>query len=271
MPSLLQSLLTDHLDPGYAAAAAERGTTGRRSRPVWQAAAALLIAAVFAGAVAQARSTAPGVTAARTSLAGNVASAQARVDELTERRNTLAVQSDEVARSELTADATGRALLAELDSVSLSVGTTAVTGPGLKVTVTDPGVGPDLTDVSKQRIPGRQQVILDRDLQLVVNALWAARAEAMSVGGVRIGPDVTIRQAGGAILVDNQPIASPYIVLAIGPPETLREGFDGSSGLQRLRLLETAYRAGVTVSAEDSLSLPAGGAREVRFAEQAGP
>ena len=271
MPSLLASLLSNHLDPGYAAAAAERASTGRRSRPIWQAVGALLIAAVFAGAVAQARSTAPGVTAARASLAANVHSAQDRVDQLSASRNALATQSDEIARRELTADTTGRALLASLDSVSLSAATTAVTGPGLTITITDPGTGRDLTDVSKQRVPGRRQVILDRDLQLVVNALWAAGAEAISVGGVRIGPGVTIRQAGGAILVDNQPIASPYTVLAIGPPQRMPEGFDSSSGLQRLRLLEAAYRAGVTVSVADSLSLPAGSAREVRFAEQAGP
>ena len=60
MPSLLRSLLSEHLDPGYAAAAAERDAPARnRPEPVvgwtWQALAALLIAAVFAAAVAQAR------------------------------------------------------------------------------------------------------------------------------------------------------------------------------------------------------------------------
>ena len=65
--------------------------------------------------------------------------------------------------------------------------------------------------MSKERVEGSRQVILDRDLQLVVNSLWASGAEAISVGGVRIGPNVTIRQAGGGILVDNQPISSPYV------------------------------------------------------------
>jgi len=275
MPSLLGSLLSNHLDPGYAAAAAERRRAGDPGRPAarrgWQAVAALLIAAVFAAAVAQARSTAPGVTAAQQALAASVTADQARVDQLTATRNALAAQSDEVARRELTADATGRALLAGLDAAALSAATTAVSGPGLMITVTDPGVGPDLSDVSKQRVAGREQVILDRDLQLVVNALWAAGAEAIAVGGVRIGPDVTIRQAGGAILVDNQPIAGPYVVLAIGAPGTMRDSFETSSALQRLRLLETAYRASVTVSTEDELSVPAGGTREVRFAQRAGP
>ena len=69
------------------------------------------------------------------------------------------------------------------------------------------------------------------------------------MGGVRIGPNVTIRQAGGGILVDNQPISSPYVILAVGPPHAMQDVFDRSPGLQRLRLLETSYGVGGDVSA----------------------
>ena len=85
----------------------------------------------------------------------------------------------------------------------------------------------------------------------MVNSLWVSGAEAIAVGGVRIGPNVTIRQAGGAILVDNQPISSPYDIVAVGPPHGMRDVFDRSPGLQRLRLLETSYGVGVTVSTGD--------------------
>jgi len=274
-PSLLRSLLSDHLDPGYAAASAARVAAGRARTAgpqlLWQGLAALLIATVFAVAVAQARSTAPGVNAAQQGLASGVRGAQQRTAQLVERRDELAAQSDAVRRRALTADAAGRGLLAELDAISLSAASTSVTGPGLAVTATEPAAGPDLTDASKQRVPGARQVILDRDLQLVVNALWAGGAEAISVGGVRIGPGVTIRQAGEAILVDNQPVAGPYTVLAIGAPDRLAESFAASTALQRLRLLETAYRVGVSVSAEETLTLPASPNREVRFGLPDGP
>ena len=275
LPSLLRSLLTEHLDPGYAAAAAERDRTGAAPRRgtdrLWQALAALLIAVVFAAAVAQARSTAPGVSAAQQVLAASVRSAEHSTDELTTRRDALAARADDIQRRELRDDRTGQQLLTRLDELSLAAATTPVIGPGLNVTVTDPGVGRDLTDVAKQRVPGGPQVILDRDLQLVVNSLWAAGAEAISVGGVRMGPDVTIRQAGGAILVDNHPISSPYTILAVGPPNTMRDTFERSSGLQRLRLLEASYGVGVSVSSGDGLSLPAGAVREIKFAKQIGP
>jgi uncharacterized protein YlxW (UPF0749 family) len=277
VPSLLRALLSEHLDPGYAAAAAKRASSGRpetgRARVsnwVWQALAALLVAVVFAGAVAQARLVAPGVSAAQRVLAASVRSAEAATSELTARRNALAAQRDDIARRALADNAQGQRLLANLDRLSLSAASTPVTGPGLSVTVTDPGLGPNLSDVSKQRVAGSRQIILDRDLQLVVNSLWASGAEAIAVGGIRIGPNVTIRQAGGAILVDNNPISSPYQVLAVGPPHSMQDLFGNSPGLRRLRLLEASYGVGVDVSARDQITLPAGAARDVKFAKPIG-
>lgn len=278
VPSLLRALLSEHLDPGYAAAAAQRCASARphsaRERALnwlWQALAALLVATVFATAVAQARSVAPGVRSAQQLLVQSVRSTEADASRLAQRRGELSTRVDDVQRLALADDAEGRRLLKRLDALSLAAASTPVIGPGLTVTVTDPGATPNLSDVSKQRVNGSRQIILDRDLQLVVNSLWASGAEAIAVGGVRIGPNVTIRQAGGAILVDNNPTSSPYNVLAIGPPRSMREAFDPSPGLQRLRLLEISYGVGVTVNVADGLSLPAGPVRDVKFARQIGP
>lgn len=270
VPSLLRSLLTEHLDPGYAAAA-QSGTPRRRgSDALWQVLAAVLVATVFALAWAQARDTAPGVRETQQVLAGSVRSAEAATDAAAVRRGELTDRVDAERRSRLEGDATGRQLLGELDVADGEAAATPVIGPGLTVTVTDPGMSRNLTDVSKQRVEGSRQVILDRDLQLVVNSLWANGAEAISVGGVRIGPNVTIRQAGGGILVDNQPVSSPYAILAVGPPRAMQDGFERSAGLQRLRLLETSYGVGVNVTGGDGLVLPAGSVRDVNFAKQMG-
>lgn len=83
---------------------------------------------------------------------------------------------------------------------------------------------------------------------------------------MRVGPNATMRQAGGAILVDNHPVSSPYRVDAIGPPNTLRDNFEASPAMLRLRQLESAYQAGLTISTGDGLTLPAGTGREVTFA-----
>jgi uncharacterized protein YlxW (UPF0749 family) len=278
VPSLLRALLSEHLDPGYAAAAEKlsRTPTPRAARArvfgwLWQALAAMLVATVFAAAVAQARSVEPGVRSAQQLLVRSVRSTEDAAARQSQRRSALSTRVDDVQRLALADNAEGQRLLTRIDALSLAAASTPIIGPGLTVTVTDPGASPNLSDVSKQRVNGSRQIILDRDLQLVVNSLWASGAEAISVGGVRIGPNVTIRQAGGAILVDNNPTSSPYTILAVGPPHSMRDVFDNSPGLQRLRLLEVSYGVGVTVNVSDGLSLPAGSVREVKFAEQIGP
>jgi uncharacterized protein YlxW (UPF0749 family) len=278
VPSLLRALLSEHLDPGYAAAAERRSRTATPQTArlrvfswLWQALAAMLVATVFAAAVAQARSVEPGVRSAQQLLARSVRSTEDAAARLSQRRSALSTRVDDVQRHALADNAEGRRLLTRLDALSLAAASTPIIGPGLTVTVTDPGASPNLSDVSKQRVNGSRQIILDRDLQLVVDSLWASGAEAISVGGVRIGPNVTIRQAGGAILVDNNPTSSPYTILAVGPPHSMRDVFDNSPGLQRLRLLEVSYGVGVAVNVSDGLSLPAGSVREVKFAKQIGP
>jgi uncharacterized protein YlxW (UPF0749 family) len=273
VPSLLRSLLSDHLDPGYAAAADAKAAGRVRPRWqswAWQLAGAAMLVVVFAVAVAQARATAPGIHETQQVLASSVRAAEANATDVADRRDALAAEVDAERRSRLEGDERGQQLLGQLDGANFSAAATPATGPGLTITITDPGAAENLSDVSKQRLPGSQQVILDRDLQLVVNSLWVSGAEALSVGGVRIGPNVTVRQAGGGILVDNQPIRSPYVVLAVGPPRAMQDVFDRSPGLQRLRLLESSYGVGVSVSAGEALTLPAGSVREINFAKQIG-
>ncbi|MFV8175021.1 DUF881 domain-containing protein [Mycolicibacterium peregrinum] len=274
LPSLLRSLLSEHLDPGYAAAAAARETGDRPRRRIrdfaWLVVGAGAIATVFAVAAGQAQTAAPAAREAQHTLAGRVRAAQIGADKASSERDALVDQVDAERRSRLGMDENGQHLLGSLDTANIEAAAIPMIGPGLTVTVTDPGLSKDLSDVSKQRVAGGQQIILDRDLQLVVNSLWASGAEAVSVGGVRVGAGVTIRQAGGGILVDNQPITSPYAIVAIGPPKGMADAFDRTPGLQRLRLLETSYGVGVNVSAGDGLTVPAVSVRDVNFAKQIG-
>ncbi len=276
VPSLLRSLLTDHLDPGYAAAAAKRTDRRAESLPArlraggWALLGGLTIAAVFAAAASQAQSVAPVNRHTQQVLADSVRAGETRTDAVEANRDALATEVEAERRSRLAGDEQGRALLAALEDAEFAAAATPAIGPGVTVTVTDPGMSPDLSDVSKQRVAGSQQVILDRDLQLVVNSLWVGGAEAVSVGGARIGPNVTIRQAGGGILVDNRPIASPYEIVALGPPRAMQDVFNRSPGMQRLTLLQQSYGVGVTVSTGEALNVPGASVREIRFAKEIG-
>jgi uncharacterized protein YlxW (UPF0749 family) len=274
VPSLLRSLLSDHLDPGYVAAAERRAEGKVRSRGAewsWQLCGVVVVAAVFATATAAAQSVAPATRQTQHVLSDGVSAAEQTTRDATRRRDALSETVEAERRSRLEGGEGGRKLLADLDTAEFAAAATPVIGPGLRVTITEPDAARDLSDVAKQRLPGSRQVILDRDLQLVVNSLWVGGAEAIAVDGVRIGPNVTIRQAGGGLLVDNQPIVSPYVVVAVGPPHGMHDVFDSGSALQRLRLLETSYGVGIDVAEADDLTAPASSVREVNFAKEGPP
>src|SRR6202008_4694458 len=135
VPSLLRALLSEHLDPGYAAAAAKRGgcATPQRGRErafgwLWQALAALLIATVFAAAVAQARSVAPGVRTAQQLLVRSVRSTEGTAAKLGQQRSALSTRVDDVQRHALAENAEGQRLLSSLEALRLGAASTPGTG-----------------------------------------------------------------------------------------------------------------------------------------------
>jgi len=135
VPSLLRALLSEHLDPGYAAAAEKRDRAAEsdcgRARVfgwIWQALAATLVAAVFAAAVAQARSVEPGVRTAQQLLVRSVRATEGSAGKLAQQRSTLSTRVDDVQRHALADDAEGQRLLARLDALSLAAASTAIIG-----------------------------------------------------------------------------------------------------------------------------------------------
>jgi uncharacterized protein YlxW (UPF0749 family) len=107
--------------------------------------------------------------------------------------------------------------------------------------------------------------VLDVDLQAVVNALWAAGAEAVAVNGQRLTTMSTIRTAGGAILVDFRPVTSPYEVAAIGPPD-LEQRFGRSATAGAMADLARRYGLGYSTRSEGKLNLPAAPGTSLRYA-----
>ncbi len=128
VPSLLRSLLSEHLDPGYAAAAEAKAGGERRKRWqtwAWQLCGAMLIAVVFAAAVAQARTTAPGVRETQQVLAGSVRSAELATADVTSRRDALASAGGlRTPRSAWRATRSGQDLLARLDEANFAAAAT---------------------------------------------------------------------------------------------------------------------------------------------------
>lgn len=139
-------------------------------------------------------------------------------------------------------------LQAELQKARILAGLTEVEGPGVSV---------EMNDSTRPAQPGQDPnvfLIHDDDVQKVVNALFAAGAEAISVNGHRLITTSEIICAGNVIIVNGARIAPPIKILAIGNPETLEAGLKMRGGVVDSLVL---WGIEVKVKIEEKVTLPA--------------
>ncbi|MBL1109913.1 DUF881 domain-containing protein [Streptomyces sp. 5-8] len=271
--SLITNVMDHSLDDGYAEAAARKKSQGgeggmpKTLRAKLVLAAGLVLAAlVVTVGAAQARVAAPVVAKERQELIDRIDSETEDADQLESTVDKL--RDDVSARQRAALKSSGGS--ADVDLAGLLSGATAVHGPGVKLVVNDAkeastgGDGTNPRETSDFSDTGR---VRDRDMQRVVNGLWASGAEAISINGQRLTALSAIRAAGDAILVDNRPLVPPYTVLAVGDGDKLSTGFqNGADGLY-LHALEEQYGIRATISTEGEVRLPAAPSVIVRTAQ----
>ncbi|GAA2723505.1 DUF881 domain-containing protein [Cellulomonas aerilata] len=251
--TLINEVMHKPLDPGYAEAAERHRLEGSRRAPARQRIAVVVVAVGLGLAVTTAasslRAPQPEATRARTLLTE-------QITEQGDRSAALLASNDAVSReiARLRTQALGAddpALLEELARDELAAGTASVSGPGLRLTLTD---APTAQGDTGEADP--DQRVQDVDLQVVTNGLWAAGAEAIAVNGQRLTVLTAIRSAGSAILVDLAPLTGPYVVEAIGDPAAMQTAFARTAAAQHLSTLRNTYEIGSDISAQDRLELP---------------
>ncbi len=266
--SLLADLMSNTLDAGYAEAAARRvgggDGAGRhpRSRGIALFTGLVLIGGLLAAAAAEARDRGGAANGARLALVAEVTRRSTAADRAAADLVGLRQQIAKARRDALALDGEAAAS-AVLDRLDRSTGAIAVTGPGLVVTVDAASRPSDGTTTASPRAEDR---VLDRDLQALVNGLWAAGAEAITINGQRLTTLSAIRSADVAILVDYRPLLPPYVVRAIGAPRTLEPAFADSSGGRDWRLLADNYGFRFEVASKDDIALPAAEGLTLRVA-----
>ncbi|PZR52830.1 DUF881 domain-containing protein [Xylanimonas oleitrophica] len=268
--TLLIEVMERPLDPGYAEAAARRREAEaagqvRRRTPAARAGMALLalvLGLATAAASHQLRVPQPGVAEAREVLERQILDRNAQVAELDGAAQSLSAEISALQQSALSTE--DPQLLETIRVDGLRNGSLAVTGPGLVVSLTDGGgglVGDEDTDVR----------VRDADLQIVVNALWAAGAEGVSIDDQRLTATSAVRNAGDAVLVDLMPLNGPtYVVRAVGDAEAMQTALARSDVPAYLQLLGSQYGIRSSVVAQSSLQLPGAGAQTLRHAQPVG-
>lgn len=270
--SLLVDLMGNTLDAGYAERARNRAAGGL-PRPTGAGRAVgvglLVVLGLLSGtAVAQVRQRSQAQAGVKAALQTEVQRRSAESDRLA--READGLRADVAARRDaaLATDVQGRDAAELVRDLEIATGGSAVTGPGVVLTVDD-APAPSAQDAQPRGGGVSSGRVLDRDLQDVVNGLWAAGAEAIAINGVRLSPRAAIRSAGEAVLVDFRPLSPPYRIEAIGRPNTLETGFvDGASG-RRLQTLASISGITYSVQRADRLRLRAGTQPQLRAARPA--
>ncbi len=269
--SLLDAVLAETLDPAYAQAAAAKAGRGGPPQPRWRGRTLVALTMAIAGVLAavtydQAAATSQGRQEVRAALIADIQRESEVSDELAAQLEELRAEVSSTRDRLLAATAVGQRALDDLALAEQAAAAVPVTGPGLLVTLAnaDPTADADPVGGATEEDPrGR---VADGDLQLVVNALWAAGAEAVSINGQRLGPTTAIRFAGEAVLVDFRPVTNPYEVSAIGDPDTLSSRFLGSPEVEELAGISQLFDLRFDFSEESELSLPAANTPELRIA-----
>jgi uncharacterized protein YlxW (UPF0749 family) len=161
-------------------------------------------------------------------LAGTSQRAEAEIARLQRTRDDL--QSDTGAREAALAQAQQQA-----DNLAILAGLVPVTGPGIRVTVTE-----ETGTVEVQSMVDTLQ------------ELRTAGAEAIQVNGeVRVVADTAVEDASGGLLVGGRLVSSPYVLDVIGDPHTLAaSGIDFPDGPRTL-----FEEDGATVDVDELASL----------------
>ncbi|MFE6747848.1 DUF881 domain-containing protein [Kitasatospora purpeofusca] len=271
--SLLTNVMDHSLDEGYAEAAAARGGDGPYRIPgtvrglVSLGAGLALVGAVITVGAVNAHKAEPTLAKERDALIHRINDANGSADHLQQQVQDLRRKVDSTQRQALAPGEGDPAALAG------AVGLAEVTGPGVKLVLEDAagtGAGGNVDPRAGQGFSNSGR-LRDRDLQLVVNGLWASGAEAVSINGQRLTALSAIRAAGEAVLVDNRPLVPPYTVQALGDGPKLLGAFESAMAGQYLRLLQEKYGIKSTLSTQKSLTLPAAVGVSLRTAQPAVP
>lgn len=132
------------------------------------------------------------------------------------------------------------AMKREQQKLGIAIGSRPVEGPGLVITIPE----------------NNQNYFGYHDIIDIVNELWNAGAEAVSVNGFRITNSTPITPDGdfSTIKINGKRVSYPYTIEAVGEPATLDKGISIPSGI--IDNLRAVYKIPLEIKQADHIKLP---------------
>jgi len=188
--------------------------TRLRAIPSWQSTLGLALLGLGFLVAAQLSSEGPRVrytTQERSPLVETAGELQAQQDTLKAEILQLRAQIQAVEGAGEGSAAVVRQLNDQLEEARIAAGLIPLTGPGVVLQLED-SLDPVAPDADES-----DYLVRARDLRTVIEELWVAGAEAISVNGERIVPTSAVIDVGPSILANSAYLVPPYQVTALGP------------------------------------------------------
>ena len=269
--TLLNSILEQPLDPGYTEAADRREAAGlpraKSTRSILVFVLAVVTGFLFAVAALSLRPKPTAAAAVKQQLVSRIESSQTHA---AQQEDKVANLTKEVRSYEALAlqqagsgDASG-----QLKELELQAGAVPLTGPGLTLTLDDAASVDAEADAGSRPSGGFEEGrVTSGDLQIIVNGLWGAGAEAIAINGHRLSSTAAIRFAGQAIVVDFRPLSRPYVITVVGNGPGIQQIFEQSFAGVYLSQLTQEFKIRSVLKQADSLTVPADSGTRLEVAQ----
>jgi len=147
-----------------------------------------------------------------------------KYNEINERYNEVAAKMEEYRNEKVSDEKTAQLLETKMQQLNEVLGKTTVEGEGIVIQITDMQ-GTELGD------DVFVEAIVAEDLLFIINELFSAGAEAISINGHRIISTSSIFDIGTEFIkVNGERILSPYVINVIGNPDYLKSAVSGKGG-----------------------------------------
>jgi uncharacterized protein YlxW (UPF0749 family) len=188
-----------------------------------------------------------------TDLASMVQYDATRVDGLKSKVSDLNAQISQLSGS--IGNKQVRAVNREAAAMRAPAGLLAQVGPGVTVTLSD---APDNVS-SSSTVDPKLLIVHQQDIQAVVNAMWKAGAQAVTIQGQRVVSTTGIRCIGNSVQLQGVPYSQPYVISAVGDPTALTAEIARDPYLQVYRedAADPEIAVGWDEQVEDKITAPA--------------
>jgi uncharacterized protein YlxW (UPF0749 family) len=238
-----------------------------RSIPSWQVTLGVALLALGFLIAAQLQSEAPRVTYTtqeRAPLIGTARQLQSQQDDLKQQILNLRKQIADLESQGQGSAVQVKQLNTELQAARVAAALIGLHGSGLVI---------QLQDSTSAVPPGdnaTDYLVSSKDVRMVIDLLWLAGAEAVSVNGERVTQSTALLDIGGSLLVNSAYQNQPYQVDAIGPADLYSRLSTSAAFVEFVRARGEHFGIRISFAQPADITVPAyAGTINLRYARPA--